>query len=143
MEPNLLVKIEIPYFNMPVSAGFPSPAMDYMGETIDLNSEYIRNPSSTFIIECEGDSMIDAFIPPKSRLLIDKSITAKNGDVVLAVLNGGFTVKYFKKTELKCWLIPANKKYQPIEVTEEMEMRVWGVVIAILSTPKSNRSCSL
>lgn len=143
MEGRFLLRLEIPYFNMPVPAGFPSPAQDYMGETIDLNSEYIRNPSSTFIIECEGDSMIDAFIPPKSRLLIDKSITAKNGDVVLAVLNGGFTVKYFKKTDFKCWLIPANKKYQPIEITEEMEMRVWGVVIAIVSIPKSNRSCML
>lgn len=138
-----LVSIQIPYFKMPVPAGFPSPAADYMGESIDLNSEYIRNPSSTFIIECEGDSMIEAFIPPKSRLLIDRSITAKNGDVILAVVDGGFTVKYFQKTGFECFLIPANKKYKPIEITEGMDFIVWGVVIAIVSIPKSNRTCML
>ena len=131
--------IELPYFSSKVKAGFPSPANDYLEERIDLNREIIRHPHSTFIIDCEGDSMINAFIPPKSRLVIDRSIKPQNGDIVLAILNGEFTVKYFKKNDFKCWLIPANKKYPDIEVTPEMEMQVWGVVIHILINPNDVR----
>lgn len=131
--------VKILYFGTAVKAGFPSPANDYLEERIDLNKEIIKHPLSTFIIECEGDSMINAFIPPKSRLVIDRSITPKNGDIVLAILNGDFTVKYLKKNQFKCWLIPANSKYKEIEITPEMEMQVWGVVIQILINPNDTR----
>ena len=129
----------IPYVQNKVKAGFPSPANDYLEERIDLNREMIKHPLSTFIIDCEGDSMINAFIPPKCRLLVDRSVKPKNGDIVLAILNGDFTVKYFKKNDLKCWLIPANKKYRDIEITQEMDMQVWGVVIQILINPNDTR----
>jgi DNA polymerase V len=119
----------------PVKCGFPSPAMDYMEERIDLNAELIKHPISTFLIECEGNSMIDAFIPPRAKLIIDRSVTAKNGDIILAVLNGEFTVKYFKKNDFKCWLVPANKKIQDIEITSEMDFQVWGVVTSIIINP--------
>ena|SRR5665213_1598859 len=119
----------------PVKCGFPSPAMDYMEERIDLNAELIKHPISTFLIECEGNSMIDAFIPPRAKLIIDRSINAKNGDIILAVLNGEFTVKYFKKNDFKCWLVPANKKIQEIEITGEMDFQVWGVVTSIIINP--------
>ena len=122
-----------------MKAGFPSPANDYLEERIDLNREIIKHPLSTFIIDCEGDSMINAFIPPKCRLLVDRSVKPKNGDIVLAILNGDFTVKYFKKNDHKCWLVPANKKYRDIEITQKMDMQVWGVVIQILINPNDTR----
>jgi len=123
------------YYNFPVPAGFPSPANDYREDTIDLNRELIKHPLSTFFIECEGTSMIDAFIPPKARLLIDRSVNPKNGDIVLAVINGEFTVKYLRKNDYKCWLVPANKKYKEIEITQEMDFTVWGVVTSIIVNP--------
>ena len=82
--------------------------------------------------------MIDACIPPKSILVIDKSLTAKSGDIVVAVVNGGFTVKYIKFEGNKCFLIPANKNkgYPIVEVTAEMEMEVWGVVTNVVISAK-------
>ena len=135
----MIAALEIPYVQSKVKAGFPSPANDYLEERIDLNREIIRHPLSTFIIDCEGDSMVNAFIPPKCRLLVDRSVKPNNGDIVLAILNGDFTVKYFKKNDLRCWLVPANKKYRDIEITQEMEMQVWGVVIQILINPNDTR----
>lgn len=123
-------------FSIKVPAGFPSPAMDYMEERIDLNKEFIRHPLSTFMIECEGTSMINAFIPPKARLIVDRSLTAKNGDIVLALVNGEWTVKYLFKNDFKCWLRPANSKFPDIEITPEMNMEIWGVVTTILIDPK-------
>jgi DNA polymerase V len=92
--------LELPYYTSKVKTGFSSPANDYL------------HPLSTFIVESEGDSMKDAFIPPKAKLIIDRSLKPKNGDIVLAVINGEFTVKYLKKNPFKCWLIPANKKFK-------------------------------
>jgi DNA polymerase V len=134
-----LITIELPYYQNKVRTGFPSPANDYLEERIDLNKELIRHPLSTFIVESEGDSMINAFIPPKAKLIIDRSIKPRNGDIVLAVINGEFTVKYLRKNEYKCWLVPANKKYKEIEVTAEMDMRVWGVVIKIIVDPNDTK----
>src|SRR3982074_3118869 len=102
----------LPYFPVKVKAGFPSPALDYLEERIDLNQVFIQHPLSTFIVECTGDSMINAFIPPKAKLIVDRSLTPKNGDIVLAVVNGEFTVKFLKKSDYKCVLVPANRKYR-------------------------------
>ena len=125
----------VPYYTVKVPAGFPSPAADYMEERIDLNKELIKHPMATFIIECEGDSMINAFIPHRAKLVVDRSITAENGSIVVAVVNGEFTVKYLKKNSHKCWLVPANKKYKEVEITADMDMQVWGVVTTILIHP--------
>ena len=127
--------------NTKVKAGFPSPALDYLEERIDLTKELIQHPLSTFLIESEGDSMTGAFIPPHARLLVDRSLTAKNGDIVLAVLNGEFTIKFFKKQRAACWLIPANPKYKPISVTPEMDMQIWGVVTQIIIDPNEVKTC--
>ena len=128
-------------YDSKVQAGFPSPAMDYMQERIDLNKEFVPHPLSTFIIECTGSSMINAFIPPNARLIVDRSITAKNGDIVLAVLNGEFTVKFLKKNDYKCWLVPANSKFQEIEITSEMDMQIWGVVTNIITKVNDVKAC--
>ena len=100
----------IPFIDLRVQAGFPSPANDYLEESINLNEEFIKHPLSTFIFTSTGDSMIDAFIPQKACLLIDRSIVPKSGDIVLAVIQGEFTVKFYERTEFKCRLVPANKK---------------------------------
>jgi DNA polymerase V len=141
MEEEPLEQIYIPFFSAKVPAGFPSPAMDYMEERIDLNKEFIKHPLSTFIVQCEGTSMINAFIPPKAKLLIDRSLTPKNGDIVLAVLEGEFTVKFLRKNDHRCFLVPANKKFQEIQITDEMDMQVWGVVTAIITDANDVRSC--
>lgn len=132
---------EILSFSFKVPAGFPSPAMDYMEERIDLNKVFIQHPLATFLIESEGTSMINAFIPPKAKLIVDRSLTPQNGDIVLAVVNGEFTVKFLKKNEHKCWLCPANSKYPEIEITEEMNMQIWGVVTTILTDTKDVKRC--
>ncbi|MFS8083050.1 MAG: LexA family protein [Ginsengibacter sp.] len=140
---NETVEKGILYYQCRVHAGFPSPAMDYMQERIDLNKEFVPHPLSTFIIESTGFSMINAFIPPRARLIVDRSITPKNGDIVLAVLNGEFTVKFLKKNNFKCWLVPANSKFKEIEITAEMDMQIWGVVTNIITNANEVRSCML
>ena len=135
----------VPLIGSKVSAGFPSPAMDYMEERIDLSQQLAPHPLSTFYSYSEGDSMIDACIPPGSILVVDKSLTANSGDIVVAYLNGGYTVKYIKFDNGKCFLIPANKKkkYAITEVTEEMEMIIWGVVTNVVINTKNIRLCTL
>jgi DNA polymerase V len=116
--------------------GFHSPAADYAESRIDLNKEFIKHPLSTFIFECEGFSMVNAFIPPKAKLIVDKNITPQNGDIVVAVVNGEYTVRYLIKNENKCFLYPANKKYKAVEITPEINMQIWGVVTYILTSTK-------
>lgn len=140
---NLITEKGILSYDCKVPAGFPSPALDYMEERIDLNKEFIKHPLSTFIIESTGYSMINAFIPPRARLIVDRSVTAKNGDIVLAVINGEFTVKFLKKNSHKCWLVPANSKFKEIEITAEMDMQIWGVVTNIITNVNDVKSCML
>jgi DNA polymerase V len=135
--------VTIPLFSNTVQAGFPSPAMDYMEERIDLNKEFIKHPLATFIVECIGDSMINAFIPPKAKLIVDRSITPRSGDIVLAVLNGEFTVKFLKKNDFNCYLVPANSKYKEIKILPEMNMEVWGVVTSIITDTNDVKRCML
>ncbi|MET0637357.1 MAG: translesion error-prone DNA polymerase V autoproteolytic subunit [Chitinophagaceae bacterium] len=131
-----MASLEIPFLDISVPAGFPSPAADYIEERINLNSFLIKHPEATFIVKCSGHSMINAFIPPLCYLVVDRSLKAQNGDIVLAYVNGGFTVKYLQVNEHRCRLIPANRKYKEIEVQEETDMIIWGVVIHIISNPK-------
>ena len=116
-----------------IATGFPSPAMDYLQPRIDLNKEFVKHPLASFIVECEGNSMINAFIPPKAKLLIDRSLTPCNGDIILAVVNGEFIVRRLVKNAYKCFLRPENKKYRDIEITPEVEMTIWGVVTYIIT----------
>ena len=125
----------IPFFGA-VAAGFPSPAADYIEDSIDLNELLIKTPTATFFVRVEGESMINAFIPPKALLIIDRSITPSSGDIIVAVINGEFTIKRFIKTLNQVYLAPANIKFNSIEINEEMEFKVWGVVSKIIIDPK-------
>jgi DNA polymerase V len=115
----------IPY----VSCGFPSPADDYLEAPLSLDKYLVRNPSSTFIVRASGDSMIGAGIFPKDLIVIDRSITAVSGMIILAILNGEFTVKRLIKNPNQTWsLKPENSMYPIIDVPPDSDYQVWGVV---------------
>lgn len=129
---NNIAPILLNDFNSTVSAGFPSPAADYIQEEIDLNQYLKPHPSSTFLIRVKGDSMIEAFIPDGALLVVDRSIKPGNNKIVLAVLNGELVLKRFIKNSSGIRLMPANNKYDPIPINEEMDFRVWGTVTQII-----------
>lgn len=112
-----------------VSAGFPSPAEDFFQERLDLNSYLIKHPASTFFVKVEGDSMVDAGIYNNDLLIVDRSLTPKENSIVIAAVNGELTVKKLKRVNGKLCLIPENKFYPSIELKDETDLRIWGVVI--------------
>jgi DNA polymerase V len=119
-----------------VRAGFPSPAGDYVESEIDLAEILVPHPSSTFFVRVNGDSMKDASIPDGALLVVDKSLRATSGKIVVAIVNGEFTIKRLVKTPRSWVLHPENHAYMPIQITEEMRFEVWGVVTKIIIDPK-------
>ena len=111
-----------------VSAGFPSPANDYMEPDLDYNSLLKRNPSSTFSMRVDGESMIDSCIPHNCIIVVDRSIKPVNNSVVVVTLNGERIIKHLVRTRDGIFLMPANKKYKSIKVEEGMDFMVWGTV---------------
>ena len=126
------INIELPFVDEGIAAGFPSPAQDYMDLTLDLNKALIKHPSATFYGRVKGDSMIDAGIEEGDILVIDRSIDYQDGLTAVCFVDGEFTVKKLKIEKDKIWLMPANKSYQPIEVTEENEFMIWGIVTFVI-----------
>lgn len=124
------------YFDISVPAGFPSPAQDYMEEEINLQQLLIPKPLSTFIMRVKGDSMKDAFIADNALIVVDRSIQADSGMIIVAVVNGEFTVKRLIKTPRTWVLHPDNPLYKPIPITDEMQFEVWGVVTKIIMDAK-------
>ena len=122
----------IPMFADSVQAGFPSPAEDYMDLDLNLQDHLIKNPSATFCVRAVGESMKDAGIQSGDIMLVDKSLTPKNRSIVLAVIDGEFTVKRVNVSEKKIYLVPDNENSPPIKITEEMDFQVWGVVTYII-----------
>lgn len=126
------ISMHLPLYACRVSAGFPSPADDYLEDEVSLQQLIIRNPSATFYVRCQGDSMIDAGIHDQDIMVVDRSVDAADGKIIVAVLNGELTVKRLSKKKKEIWLLPENKKYEPIQVTEESRFMVWGVVTCVL-----------
>ena len=122
------IALKTPYFEDGVSAGFPSPATDYMDAKLDLNDLLVEHPSATYYVRVIGDSMIGAGITSGDLLVVDKSLEVTNNCIVVAYLDGEFTVKRIKKTKTKMFLQAENKNYKPIEITKEMDFEVFGVV---------------
>lgn len=120
------------YTGNTVSAGFPSPAADYLEEEIDFNQYLKPRPNATFVVRVQGDSMKDAHIPDGSLLIVDKSLKPANNSIIIAVVDNEFTVKRLIKNSSGVHLMPANIKYKPIHITEETDFRVWGVVTQII-----------
>jgi repressor LexA len=113
-----------------IEAGFPSPAEEELCDTLSLDKWLIENPSSTFLLKVSGDSMCDAGILPGDLVLVDKSQTPKNGDIVIAEVDGQWTMKYLKKKGNEVLLLPANSKYKPIK--PKNELKIGGVVTAVI-----------
>lgn len=116
-----------------IPAGFPSPAEDYIEGEIDLNEQLIQHPHSTFLMKVSGDSMIGAGIMPGSTLVVDKSLEARHGSVVIAVIDGQLTVKrLFKKSDV-VQLRSENPAYKPIKISKEQDLVIWGVVTNVIN----------
>jgi len=122
-----MTELKLPLVTNSVPAGFPSPAEEYLGDTLDLNAYVIKNPASTFFARVEGDSMIEAGIMPDDLVVVDRGIEAKHDDVVIAVVNGEMTIKRLS-TQMGLRLVPENKNYSDIRITGSTELSIWGVV---------------
>lgn len=123
---------ELPLYSAQVSAGFPSPADDYIDKKLDLNEHLIRHPAATFFVRVAGDSMVEAGIHSGDLLIVDRALEPADGKVVIAALNGELTVKRIRKKDGKLYLIPENPDFQPIEVIPETNFEVWGVVVYVI-----------
>ena len=125
-------KTNTPMFLDSVSAGFPSPATDYMENKLDLNEYLVKHPAATFIVKANGPSMIEAGILSGDLLIVDRSITPNNENIVIASIFGDLTVKKLRKKGSLLFLVSANNEYSSIEVKEEMECFIWGVVTYVI-----------
>lgn len=119
----------IPFFNETVAAGFPSPAMGELNGTLDLNELCIRHPAATYFIRARGESMIGAGISDGDILVVDRSLSARHGDVIIAAVSGEFTVKrLYMRPDSPVLLLPENPDYAPITITPELNAEFFGVV---------------
>lgn len=134
IRPNTQAKRQaFPLFEHKIPAGFPSPADDHMEMQLDLNEHLVQNPNSTFFVRVEGDSMIGAGIFPNDILIVDLSLEPTDGQVVIALVDGDFTVKRLKiGPKQKMTLMPENDRYVPIQIKEGMDCKIWGVVTNVI-----------
>ena len=133
-KPDLKKRFKIPLFYSGISAGFPSPADDFLDTSIDLNKELIKNKSTTFFARVKGCSMIDAGINDGDLLIIDKSIKPKTNHIAVCFIDGEFTVKRIDIAKDVIWLVAENKKYKPIKVTSDNDFTIWGIVTNIIKS---------
>jgi DNA polymerase V len=124
-------QLGIPMFSDSVAAGFPSPATDYCERKLDLNELCIQKPAATYFVRAQGDSMIDAGIFPGDVLVIDRSIDASHGDIVIAAVNGELTVKLLE-TKPQTRLVPMNNQHAPIVIPEGADLEIFGVATNVI-----------
>ena len=125
-------KKQAPLMTQPVAAGFPSPAEHYIEKMLDVNEYLSSRPEATYYVRVAGDSMIDAGIRPGDILCVDRSIDFFDGAIVIASVDGEFTVKYLRKKDGQIYLQPANRKFKPIFFGTEQDVRCWGVVTGLV-----------
>jgi len=121
-----------PLFVASVSAGFPSPADDYIEGQLDLNTHLIKHPAATYFVRVAGDSMIRAGIHSGDILIVDRSLEPRDKNVVIANLNGELTVKRIRIKQKKLMLVPENENYPPQKIRRDMEFEVWGIVTHVI-----------
>lgn len=124
--------LELPYVNEGISAGFPSPASDFIDLTIDLNRHLIKHPSATFYGRVKGESLKNAGINNGDLLIIDRSLEPANGKIAVCYIDGEFTAKRIQISKDEILLIPENENYQPIRVTKENDFLIWGIVTHVI-----------
>jgi len=116
----------------PVKAGFPNPADDARGVALDLNELIIRHPVSTYYLRVDGDSMSGAGVASGDIVVVDKSLEPRSGDIVVAAVDGDFTLKHLKRDGQKAWLVAAHPDYPPISLHDATDAQLWGVVIYVI-----------
>ena len=121
--------LSLPLDTVKVSAGFPSPAADYQESRLDINEYLVRNPVSTFFFPVQGDSMEGAEIHDGDILVVDKSVQARHGHIIIAFIDGQRLVKRLHHRAGRVALIAENPCYSPLEIQEGMELLIWGVVV--------------
>ena len=124
--------LAMPLYLVYVSAGFPSPAEDYIEGPLDLNAHIVKKPAATFFVRATGESMIGVGIQSGDLLVVDRSIKATNGRVVIAALDGQLTVKVFRLRNDGVYLLAANEEFKPIHVSCDSELEIWGVVTFVI-----------
>ena len=130
--PSEEASIPLPVLNSSVQGGFPSPADDYIEKRLDLNELVVRHPAATFYVKVEGESMKGAGIHTGDILVVDRSLSPTNGKIIIAVLDGEFTVKRLLLKGKRVILQPENPSHQPIEIKDEDAFQVWGVVTYVI-----------
>ncbi len=131
-KPDYESDLRIPFIPDGVSAGFPSPAADFMENNIDLNKELSENPLATFYIKVKGNSMMDAGIHDKDVLVVDRSLEPQNNKIAVCFIDGEFTVKRIQLEKDCLYLMPENASYTPIKVTDENQLIIWGIVTYVI-----------
>jgi len=122
----------IPLIESSVSAGFPNIAEDYIDKILDLNELLIKHPAATYFVRVKGNSMINAGISSEDILIVDRALTATNNKIVVARVNNEMTVKRISFQKNKIFLISENPEYKSIEITNDIDFEVWGVVTSII-----------
>lgn len=125
---------QFPFVKEGISAGFPSPADDFLDASIDLNKELIQNPSATFFGRVRGNSMVDAGLNNNDLIIIDRSLEPRNGKIAVCYIDGEFTVKRIKITDNCIYLVPENNAYKPIKVTADNDFLIWGIVTTVIKS---------
>ena len=128
-------ELVVPLFESPISAGFPSPAEDYIEQKLDLNKFLIKHPSATFYVRVKGDSMKNAGIFDGDILIVDKALDPKSGDIAVCILDGEFTVKRIRKLKDQLFLVPENPAFEPIKISESDDFKIWGIVSYVIHKP--------
>ena len=124
--------ILIPYALEKISAGFPSPAQDYIDKALDMNEHLIKNETAPFIVKVASLSMLNAGIDIDDELIVDRSLDAKHGDIVVALIDDDFTVKRLMIDEKGKWLKAENPEFKNIYLQEGQELLIWGVVTCVI-----------
>ena len=135
-KPDANASLELQLAEGGISAGFPSPAEDFKETTIDLNKALIKNEDATFYARVSGQSMTGAGLDDGDLLIIDKSIEPENGKIAVCFFDGEFTVKRLKIEKEELFLMPENKKYKPIKVSENEQLIIWGIVTYVIKSLK-------
>jgi len=130
--PDLSTCYKLPVFLIRLPAALPSPADDYIEGELELNQHLLKHPAATYFVRVTGDSMLDAGIHSSDILVVDRSLEAIDGNVIVAALDGELTVKRLYKQNNVLRLLPANKNYQPIEIRAQQSFEVWGVVTNVI-----------
>lgn len=130
--PNTESNLEMPYISSGIKAGFPSPAADFDGTRVSIDQIVVKNALATFYAKANGNSMTGAGIDDGDILVIDKSIEPQDGKIAVCFIDGEFTVKRIKVQENSLLLLPENKLFEPIEITEENNFIIWGIVTFVV-----------